>query len=140
MLAVEVAEEQRDQVGPRPGRGSDRKPPVELTGTVLLQVGEQLLLRLKQALRGAVEPAAGLGRLDAPPGTVEQTPAEPLLERANLLADRGLCHPEPLGSEREALPLDDSAERRQLSGIEGHAISSPRRSTRAAWSVRRVIS
>ena len=55
----------------------------------------------EQPLRAAVEPKPGLGRLDPPPGAVEELRPEPLLERAHLQADRRLRHPEPLSRLRE---------------------------------------
>ena len=81
------------------------------------QLLEQLLLQLQEPLGGRVQTQAGLGRLDAPPGTVEQLPSEPLLERADLQADGRLGHAEPLGGLGEALALDDGAERSQLARI-----------------------
>ncbi len=57
---------------------------------------EQLLLEREHPLRAAVEPPPRLRRLDAPPGPVEQLPAESLLERTDLEADRGLRHAELL--------------------------------------------
>src|SRR5262249_23291310 len=62
----------------------------------------------------AVGRQPGLGRLDAPAGTVEELRPEPLLERAHLEADRGLGDPESLGGDGEAAPLDHCAERREL--------------------------
>ena len=70
------------------------------------------LLKALQPLRAPVEPASRLGGLDAPAGAIEELQAEPLLERADLEADRGLRHPELLGRLREAPPVDDGAERR----------------------------
>ena len=71
---------------------------------------QQLLLEREHALRAAVEPEARLGRLDAPARAVEQAPAEPLLERADLKAHCRLRDAELLGGVREALLLDDGAE------------------------------
>ena len=49
---------------------------------------EQLLLEREHPLRAAVQPQPGLGRLDPAAGAVEQLLAEPLLQRAHLLARR----------------------------------------------------
>ena len=78
---------------------------------------DDLLLEREQPLRAAVEPQPGLGRLDAPPGAVEQLGPEPLLERPHLQADGGLGDPEPLRGLREAAPLDDGAEGGELTRI-----------------------
>ena len=83
---------------------------------------EQLLLEREQPLRAAVEPPPGLGRLDAAAGAVEELRAEPLLERADLEADGRLRDAEPLRRLREALPLDDGAERSELTRVHKHSI------------------
>src|SRR5262249_20186634 len=77
-----------------PGRGADRTRPAELPRLDARYVLDELLLEREQALRAAVEAAAGLGGLDAPAGAVEQLLAEALLERSHLQADRGLRHAE----------------------------------------------
>ena len=102
---------------PGPGGGADAEPPGQLAGSLVREVGEQLVLDGEQALGAAVEREPGLGRLDAAPGAVDQLLPDPLLERADLEADRGLGHPEPLGRLGEAAPLDDRAERPKLARI-----------------------
>src|SRR5262249_30028444 len=57
---------------------------------------EQLALHGEHPLRGAIELLSRLGRLDTPPGAVEQLRPEPLLERTELQADRRLGDGEPL--------------------------------------------
>ena len=108
----ELAEEERQHGRPRPGRAADLQPPRELPLGLARDVFEQLLLEREQALRAAVEPLPGLGRLDAATGAVEQPLPEALLERADLQADRGLRHAELLGRLRETPPVDHGAERR----------------------------
>ena len=53
---------------------------------------------------------------------VEQPAAEALLERAHLEADRGLGDAEALCRLREALELDDRAERGQLPRVHKHRL------------------
>ena len=111
MLALELAEQDRDDRAARAGRGADRERAAELAGLALLELLDQLLLELQHPLRAAVEREPGLGRLDAAAGAVEQPAVEPLLERADLEADGRLRDPEPLGRLGEALQLDHRAER-----------------------------
>ena len=85
--------------------------PGQLAGSLVREVGEELVLDGEEALGAAVEREPGLGRLDAPPGAVDELLPDALLERPNLKADRRLGHPEPLGRLGEAAPLDDRAER-----------------------------
>ena len=87
---------------------------------------EHLLLELEQALRAAEQPQPGLGRLDAAPGAVEQLHPEPLLERPHLQRDGGLGDAESLGRLREAAPLDDGAERGELTRIHKRSLSQVR--------------
>ena len=68
----------------------------------------------EQPLRSAIEPEAGLGRLDPAAGAVEEPLADPLLERPDLQADRGLGDAELVGGLREAPALDDRAEGSEL--------------------------
>ena len=84
---------------------------------------EHLLLELEQALGAAEEAQAGLGRLDPAAGAVEQLRAEPLLERPHLERDGRLRDAEPFRRLREAAPLDDRAERGQLSRIHKRILS-----------------
>jgi len=76
-----------------------------------------LLLEGEEPLRAAIETDAGFGGLDAPPRAVEELLAEPLLERADLETDRGLRDTEALSRLREALELDDRAERCELARV-----------------------
>ena len=72
MLALELAEEQRDDDRGGAGRGAE----LELAGQLALALAgdlvEDLPLERQEPLRAAVEPQARLGRLDAAPGAVEQ--------------------------------------------------------------------
>ena len=114
MLALELAEEERDEL---PARARSRRRSRACPRSVALVGGElleQLLLELEHPLRAPVEAPARLGRLDAAAGAVEQLLPEALLERAHLQADRGLGHAEALGRLREALAVDDGAEGREL--------------------------
>ena len=117
MLLLELADEDGDDGAAGPGGGAE----LERAGDGALVVGgeflKEVLLGRQQPLCRGVEPLARLGRLHAPPRAVEQLPPEPLLERANLEADGRLGDPEPLSGEREALPVDDSAERGQLTRV-----------------------
>ncbi len=117
VLGLELAEQQREDDRGRAGRGSEVERPRELAFADRRDVLEQLILEREHPLRAAIEPPAGLGRLDAAPRAVEQLPAEPLLEGPDLEADGGLRDPEALRRLREALPLDDRAERSELSRI-----------------------
>ena len=92
---------------------------------------EQLLLEREHPLRAAVEAQPGLGRLDPPPGAVEQLRPEPLLERAHLLADRRLGDAEPRRRLGEAPALDDLAERCQLARVHKRSLSTC--AVRVAW-------
>ena len=104
-------------VPPGPVERADLEPPGQLALDLLAQLGEELLLEREQALCAPVEPAARIGRLDAPPGAVEQLQAEPLLERPDLEAHRRLGDAELLGGLGEAPPLDDDAERCKLARV-----------------------
>ena len=114
MPPLELAEDDRQHRPARPGGGADLEPAGELALRLLAELGEELLLLREQPLRAAVEALARLGRLDAAAGAVEELPAEPLLERADLEAHRRLRDAELLRRAGEAPPLDDGAERRQL--------------------------
>ena len=60
------------------------------------ELREHLLLEREQALCASVEAGAGVCRNDTTAGAVEKLDAEPLLERADLLADCGLRDAERL--------------------------------------------
>ena len=72
VLLGEPAEELREDDAAGPGRRADLERAGELAGRVLGELGEDLVLELQQPLRAAVEAGAGLGRLDAPAGAVEE--------------------------------------------------------------------
>src|SRR5207244_2822309 len=107
----------------RPGRAADLEPAGELALRVVGELLEHLLLEREQPLRAAIEPHPGLGRLDAPPGTVEQLLPEPLLERSNLQAHRWLRYAELVSRLRETPPLDDGAERGELLRVHDYSPS-----------------
>ena len=60
--------------------------PVSVSGTLRRDLVEHLLLELEQPLGAAEEAQAGLGRLHAAAGAVEQLHPEALLERPHLQA------------------------------------------------------
>ena len=111
---VELLELARGATGstvpPGPVEAPISSAPGQLALGLLAELGEQLLLQREQPLRAPVEAPAGLGRLDAAAGAVEQLVAEPLLERADLQAHGRLRDAELLRRLREASPLDDRAE------------------------------
>ena len=117
MLALELAEEQRHDDRGRAGRGADLQLARELALALAGDLVEDLPLEREQPLRAAVEPQPGLGRLDAAAGAVEQLRPEPLLERPHLQRDGRLGDTETLGRLREAAPLDDGAERGELTRV-----------------------
>ncbi len=82
-----------------------------------MELVDQLALEGKHPLGTAVESKPGLRRLDAAARAVEQPAPEPLLQRAHLEADRRLGDSEALGGLREALSLDDGAERSKLARV-----------------------
>ena len=112
---------------PRAGRGAELERAARARASLLARAPRAAAPRAQHALRAAVEREPGLGRLDAAARAVEQLAAEPLLERPDLEADRRLRHPEPLGRLREALPLDDGAERRELPRVHKRYIINPTR-------------
>ena len=116
VLALELAEQHRDDGAAGPGRSAERELAAELA-IVAGELFEQLPLEGEHPLRRPVEPLPCLRRLDAAPGAVEQLRPEPFLERANLEADGRLRHPEPLGRLREALSVDHLAEGGELTRV-----------------------
>ena len=114
MKLLELAEDDGQDAPARPGRRADLEPALELALGLLAELREQLLLEREQPLRPAVEPEAGLGRLDPAAGAVEEPLADALLERPDLQTDRRLRHPELVGRLREAAALDDRAKGGEL--------------------------
>ena len=114
MEPLELAEHDRQDGAAGAGGGADLEAAGELALRLLAQLGEELLLLREQPLRAPVQPLARLRRLDAAAGTVEQLAPEPLLERSDLKAHRRLRHAELFRRLREAPPLDDGAESREL--------------------------
>ena len=128
---LELAEQLGDDDGRRAGRGAERKRSREVALALRGDLVDHLLLEREQPLRAAVEPRAGLGRLDPPPGAVEELRAETLLERAHLERDRRLGDAELLRRLGERAPLDDCAECRELPRVHKRILSmrgAPRRS------------
>jgi lipopolysaccharide/colanic/teichoic acid biosynthesis glycosyltransferase len=117
VIALEVAKEKRDEVRSRARGRADRERPLKLAAGLLLELGKQLSLELKEALGSAIEPEAGFRRLDTATRSVEELSAQALLERPNLEAHRRLRHTETLRGLREAPALDDLAERGELPRI-----------------------
>ena len=134
---LELAEEHGEHGSAGPTRRADLEPPAELALRLVAELGEHLLLEREQPLRTAVEPMPRLGRLDTAAGAVEQLHAEPLLERADLKAHRRLRHAELLRGLREAAPLDDRTERRELAGVHKRSLC-PQACAEGASSISRV--
>ncbi len=120
--ALELAEQQRHDDRRRAGRRSEPELALELALPLAGELVEQLLLEREQPLRAPVEPQAGLGRLDAAAGAVEQLRAEPLLQRSHLERNGRLRDAQPLGGLREAAALDDGAEGGQLTRVHKHIL------------------
>ena len=130
---LELAQQERHDGPARSCGCAQFERPAQRTLRIAGHVLEQLLLEGQQLLRRRVEPEAGLRRLDPSPRAVEQLRPEPLLERPNLEADRGLGHAEPLGGLGEALSLDDRAERSQLTGVHKRPLCKRRRLSIRTW-------
>jgi hypothetical protein len=122
MVALELAQEQRKEVAAGAGRGADCECSVKLAALLPRELLVELMLELEDALSLLVQDEPGLGRLNAAPGAVEERATEPLLQRADLEADRRLRYAQALGGLREALLLDDRHERRQLTGVHKHSL------------------
>ena len=114
MEPLELAQQAGQDAPAGPRGGSDLESALQLALGLLSELREQLLLEREKPLRASIEAEAGLGRLDAPTGAVEQLLAEALLERPDLQADRGLRHAELVGGLREAAALDHGAEGYEL--------------------------
>jgi hypothetical protein len=119
---LELAEEKRHDDRGGAGGGAELKLSGELPFALARELVQQLLLEREQPLRAAIEPQAGLGRLDAASRAVEELRAEALLERAHLQRDGRLGDSEPLGGLREAAALDDGAERCELPRVHKHIL------------------
>jgi hypothetical protein len=93
----ELTQEDRDDRAAGAGRGAHGELAAQRPLRFARDVLEELTLEREQPLRAAIEPVARLCRLDPPPGAVEELLADALLQRADLLAHRGLGDAEPLG-------------------------------------------
>src|SRR6185503_11473473 len=123
MLTLELAEQHRHNRAAGSGRRADGERAAGRARLPLVELLDQLLLELQHPLRPAVEREPSLRRLDTAARAVEQLPSEPLLERAHLKAHRWLRDAEPLSRVREALQLDDGAERSQLTRVHKQTLS-----------------
>ena len=96
VLALELAEKERQDDRRRPGRRAE----VEGAGELALADGrdllEELILEREHPLRAPVESPPCLGGLDPTSRAVEELLAKPLLERADLEADGRLRDAETL--------------------------------------------
>jgi hypothetical protein len=117
MESLELPEQDREDAPAGTGRRADLEAPLQLAAGFLSELCQQLLLEREEPLRAAVETKARLRRLDAPAGAIEELLVEPLLERPDLQAHRGLRHAELVGGLREAAAFDDRAKRGELLGI-----------------------
>ena len=97
VLALELAEEHRDNDRGRPRRGAELQRTHELALADRRDVLEQMLLERQHPLRAAVQAPPGLRRLHPAPGAVEQLAPQPLLERPDLQAHGRLRDSEALG-------------------------------------------
>ncbi len=122
MLLDELAQKQRNDCAAGPGGSPELERSGQVTFALAGHLLEQLLLQREQLLRGRVETEPCLRRLDAPSGAVKELGPEALLERANLQADSRLRHAEPLGRLREALSLQNGAERCKLTRVHKHSL------------------
>ncbi len=111
VVLLELAEEERQHRRARPGRAADLELARELAFLGARDLLQQLLLEREHPLGAPVEPEPGLGRLHPTTGPVEQPLPEPLLERPDLQAHRGLRHAQLLGGLGEAPAVDHRAER-----------------------------
>ena len=123
VLALELAEHHRNHDRRRARRRAEHEIAGEGALAGRSDLGDELLLEREHALRAAVEPPSGLGRLDAAPRAVEELCAEPLLERAHLQRHGRLGDAEPVGRLREASALDDRAERGELTRVHKRTLS-----------------
>src|SRR5262249_22298438 len=119
---LKLTEDDRDDGPARAGRGAELERTGDDAFVVGLELLEELLLGLEQALRRRVEPQTRFRGLDASAGAVEQLAAEALLEGSDLERNGGLRHAETLRGLREALALNDGAECGQLSRIHKHSL------------------
>ena len=110
----ELAEQNRDDGSARPGRGADRELPLQRPFGSAGDLVEELPLEREQPLRAPIEAVPCLGRLDPPPGAIEELLPDTLFERTNLLTDGRLRYAEALSCLGEALALDNRAKRSKL--------------------------
>src|SRR6185312_1724063 len=92
----------------------------QMTRRLVAQLAEcgDLGIHLVEPRAGDLEqPLAGLGRRNATRGTVEQANPEPLLKRADCLAQRGLRDAELRGSAREAFLAGDGEKGDDVAGV-----------------------
>ena len=115
MADLEGAEPRRQPGGGEGLRGADRQQ-----GLILgEQPGKGVVQRLEGGGDQGRDPAAGIGQRHPPLDAREQRHAKPFFQQANLIADRGLGHPElgrGLGeilTAGRSLEDADGAERRQ---------------------------
>jgi hypothetical protein len=120
--ALELAQEERNEVRPRPGRGADGEGASQLA-VLSARLCEQFLLQPEEALGAAIDPQAGLGRFHPPPRPVDKTLADALLERTHLEADGRLRDPELLCRLGEAALVHDRAKCRQLARVHKQSLS-----------------
>ena len=116
MRGPEAAQKLRQHMLAGAGRGSDDQMAAGLV-RVLRQLPRELVAQREHAQRVAVQHLAPVGGRRSPAGAVDQRRAHHPLERLDLLADRGLRHPQGVGRGRERPPLDDLDERVQLAQV-----------------------
>ena len=114
---LELAQELGEDDAAGAGRGAELERAREVALGLAGDVREDLLLERQEALGAAVQPQAGLRRLDAAARAVDELRPQPLLERPHLERDGRLRHAEALRRLREAAPLDDGAERSELARV-----------------------
>src|SRR5262249_11213365 len=117
-LLLEAADERWQHVFARNGARRHvelaRQPPLETVHGL-----QRLALELEHARSVREEQLARPGGLRATAETIEQAHAQLLLERADVLGDRGLRQSQRLGGLRERLELSDLYENLELPEIHG---------------------
>src|ERR687897_766815 len=76
MLALELAEDDRNGDRRRPSRGAEHQVAGEVALDARSHVRDEVLFEREHPLRGAIGPPARLGRLDAAARTIEELRAE----------------------------------------------------------------